>query len=95
MQAMFNFLEALTAFELVLVSTAALTFGMAAMVVCWEIVCGLDRATNIIIKFMYTPITWLMHKLAQFMVLLVIATAMALALDPNFRSEVFRKVRHM
>jgi hypothetical protein len=76
MNKLLAFIDNATAFEAGVVSAILIAAGLMFAVVLWEITYALDRATNLIIKFLYTPITWVAYRAIQAMVLIFIAAAL-------------------
>lgn len=95
MEALFSFLEATTSIELALVSTIALTVILMLAIIVWEVLCALDRATKLIIKIIYVPISWMSHKAAQLLVLAIVALAVIVMIDPQIQYHLYWKLRRM
>jgi hypothetical protein len=95
MQSTINFIKALTAFEMCVVLTIALTVAFMFAVIIWEIANALDRATKTIIKILYVPLSRVAYFAVQVLVLAFTVFAVCAMLSPQFQYELYWKLRSM
>ena len=78
-------MESLNLVQLSVAFPLFVTFAVMSMVIIWEVICALDRATNTIIGFIRVQISWALYKVAQLLVLAFFAFVMAALMSQEFR----------
>lgn len=95
MQTTYSFLKAVTTIELGVVLTIALTVILMMGVIIWEILNALDRATKLIIRFLYVPLSRVAYLALQVLVLAIVAFAVIAMIDPQIQYHMYLKLRMM
>ena len=68
-------------FTAILALTCFVIFMLA--VFAWEILRAIDRATTLIIKIIYAPLSWMAYKTAQLLILAFVTAIVAAMINPT------------
>jgi hypothetical protein len=64
-------------------------------VIIWEILNALDRATNLIIKILYVPLSRVAYLAVQGLILAIVALAVVVMIDPQIQYHLYLKLGMM
>jgi hypothetical protein len=75
--------------EFTAIMALACFVGFMLAVFVWEILGAIDRATTLIIKIMYVPLSWMAYKTAQLLILAFVTAVVTIVINPTVLSYIF------
>ena len=78
-----HFVATTNSVEFTAILALACCVGFVLAVFVWEILRALDRATGLIIKIVYIPLSWMAYKTAQLLILAFVTTIVTAMVNPT------------